>query len=63
MFDYMIKTYRDGTISEIKIASLAVIEYLFDNHGYCNSRWCRPTRILEIRERIRVSKDEDGIKK
>ena len=63
MFDYMIQTYRDGTISQIKIASLAVIEYLFDNHEYCNSRWCRPTRILEIRERIRVSKDEDGIKK
>ena len=37
-FDYIIKTNRDRTISEIKIASLAVIEHLFDNHDYCNSR-------------------------
>ena len=62
-FGYMIKTNRDRTISEKKIASLAVIEHLFDNHEYYNSRWCRPNRILEIREIIRVSKDEDEIKK
>ena len=62
-FGYMIKTNRGNTISEIKIASLAIIEHLFDNHVYCNSRWCRPKRIIEIRERIRVNKDEDKNKK
>lgn len=41
-FGYMIKTNRNSTISEIKIASQAVIEHLFDSHDYCNSRWCRP---------------------
>ena len=52
-FGYMIKTNRDRTISEIKIASLVVIEHLFDyHHVYCNSRWCRPKRILELREKI-----------
>ena len=59
----MIKTNRDHTISEIKISSFAVIEHVFDSHVYCNSRWCRPKRILELREKIRVSKDEDEIKK
>ena len=58
-FGYMIKTNRNSTISEIKIASLAVIEHLFDSHDYCNSRWCRPKRILELREKIIVSKDKD----
>ena len=62
-FGYMNKTNREGTILEINIALLAIIEHLFDNHEYCNSRWCRPKRILEIRDRIRVSKDEDEIKK
>ena len=62
-FGYMTKTNRDRTISEIKIASLAVIKHLFDNHEYCNSRWCRPKIILEIKERIRVSNDEDEIKR
>ena len=60
-FGYMIKSNRDRTISEIKIASLAVIEHLFDSHVYCNSRCCRPKRTLELREKIRVSKDEDDI--
>ena len=57
----MIKTNRDRTISEIKIASLAVIEHLFDSHVYCNSPWYRRKKILELREKIRVSKDEDEI--
>ena len=35
------------TIEEIKVASKAVIEYLFNNHEYCNSRWCRPKKLLE----------------
>ena len=34
-------------IEEIKVASKAVIEYLFNNHEYCNSRWCRPKKLLE----------------
>ena len=51
-FGYMMKTNRDRTISEIKITPLAVIEHLFDSHVYCNSRWCRPKRILELREKI-----------
>ena len=60
-FSYMIKTNRDRTTLKIKIASLAVIEHLFDSNVYCNSRWCRPKRIIELREKIRVSKDEDDI--
>ena len=60
-FGYMLKTNRDRTIPEIKIASLAVIEHLFDNHQYCNSRWYRPKRILDVKKKISVSKDDNEI--
>ena len=50
-FGYMLKTNRDRTIPEIKIASLAVIEHLFDNHHYCDSRWCRPKRIIDVKKK------------
>ena len=50
-FGCMLKTNRDRTIPEIKIASLVVIEQLFDNHQYCNSRWCRPKRIIDVKKK------------
>lgn len=58
-FRYMIKTNRSNIISEITVASLVVIEYLFDNHEYYSSHCCRPKRNIEIWEGIRVSKNED----
>ena len=38
----MIKDNCSTIIDEIKVASKAVIEHLFNNHEYCDSRWCRP---------------------
>ena len=37
-YGYMIKTNRMKNISEIMLASNAVVEYLFDNHKYCDER-------------------------
>lgn len=42
--DYILKTNRMKTIAEIKVASKAVIEHLFNNHDYCDFRWCRPKK-------------------
>ena len=40
----MLKTNRMKTIAEMKIEPKAVIEYLFNNHEYCDSQWCRPKK-------------------
>ena len=46
-YEYMLKTNRMKTIVEIKFASKASIEHLFNNNEYCDSRWCRPNTILK----------------
>ena len=46
-YEYMLKTNRMKTIEEIKFASKASIEHLFNNNEYCDSRWCRPHTILK----------------
>ena len=43
-YGYMIKNNRMKKISEIMLASNTVIEHLFDNHKYCDERWCEPKR-------------------
>jgi len=52
------------TIEEIKVASKAVIEHLFNNHLYCDSRLCRPKTILETnRKNKEVSESNEKTKK
>ena len=46
-YGYMLKSNCMKKIDEIKIASKIVIEYLFNRHEYCDSRWCRPEQLLE----------------
>ena len=43
----MIKTNRNKSISQIMTASKAVVEYLFDNHGLCDKKWCKPLKEKE----------------
>ena len=43
-YGHMIKTNRMKNISETMLASNAVVEHLFDNHEYCDERWCKPNR-------------------
>lgn len=40
----MIKTNRRKNISETMLASNAVVEYLFDNHEFCDEEWCKSKR-------------------
>ena len=62
-YGYMIKNNCSKTIGEIKVASKAVIEYLFNNHKYCDSRWCRPKKLLETNKENEVSEsNEERIK-
>ena len=46
-YGYMLKSNCMKKIDEIKIASKIVIDYLFNKHEYCDSRWCRPKQLLE----------------
>ena len=43
----MIKTNRNKTLFKIMRASKAVVEYLLDNHEFCDVRWCKPLKQLK----------------
>ena len=59
----MIKNNCNKTIDEIKVASKAVIEHLFNNHEYCDSRWCRSKKLIETNKKNEVSEsNEERIK-
>ena len=58
-YGYMIKNNCNKTIDEIKVASKAVIEHLFNNHEYCDSRWCRPKKLLEKNKKNEVSESNE----
>ena len=36
----MIKANLKSTISQIMTASKVVAEHLFDNHEFCDEKWC-----------------------
>ena len=39
---YMIKFYRDHPIEEVRRAAKSILEHLFDDHTYCDVKWCKP---------------------
>ena len=41
-FGYVIKSNRGKIIFEIMRASKTIEEHLFDNHEFCDERWCAP---------------------
>ena len=41
-------------ISETVQASKVVVEHLFDNHEYCDEKWCRPKLNARLKIRRRV---------
>ena len=43
-FGYMLKQSRHGTLEEMLIRSRAVLEHLFNNHEFCDPKWCVPLR-------------------
>lgn len=43
-YAYMLKKNCDKSIKEISEAAKAVLEHLFDNHQYCDERWCHAKR-------------------
>ena len=50
----MIKSNRMNEISEIVSASKAVVEYMFNEHMYCDEKWCRP------KKHMNEQKNEEG---
>ena len=43
----MIKTNRKSSISQVMTASKAVVEYFFDNHEFCDMKWCKALKRLK----------------
>ena len=41
---YMIKYYRGYPLEVVRKAAKSVLEHLFDNHEYCDVKWCKPLR-------------------
>ena len=55
----MIKNNYSKLIEEIKVAYKAVIEHLFNNHEYCDSRWCRPKKLIERNKKNELSESNE----
>ena len=53
-FGYMIKANRMNEISKIVSASKAVVEHLFNEHMYCDVKWCKP------KQQMGKEKKEEG---
>ena len=43
----MIKYYRGYPLHVVSKAARSIIEHLFNNHEFCDSRWCKPLRKQE----------------
>ena len=56
-FGYMLKQARFGTIQEIIEKCKCVIEHLFNNHQFCDERWCVPSQIAKQTKREHLPKD------
>ena len=50
----MIKANRMNEISKIVSSSKAVVEHLFNEHMYCDVKWCKP------KQQMGKEKKEEG---
>ena len=46
-FAYMLKQGRDGTLEDLMFRAKAVLEHLFNDHTYCDPKWCVPLRLSQ----------------
>ena len=46
-FGYMLKQQRYNTLDEIRHASKAPLQHLFNDHNYCETSWCLAKRAKE----------------
>ena len=58
----MVKINCTNIISEIQLASKAIIEHIFDNHEYCDQFRCRPKRELERLNKNEIRRELDDNK-
>ena len=54
-FGYMIKSNRSKIVFESMGASMVVVEHFFDNHEFCDERWCKPLKQKEGGKRSLVN--------
>ena len=47
----MLKSNRMNGISEIVTASKSVVEHLFNDHIYCDEKWCQPKKEMNEKKK------------
>ena len=57
---YMIKYYRDHPIEEVRRAAKSILEHLFDDHTYCDPKWCKPLRDAQTKQKTNDSPSFEG---
>ena len=45
----MIKYYRGYPLHVVSKAAKSILEHLFNNHEFCDSRWCKPLRMQQAK--------------
>ena len=50
----MIKIQRGSDLETVKTAAKAVLEHLFDNHEYCDVKWCK------LKENMMANRNENS---
>ena len=48
---YDTRYYRHHPLETVRKAAKAILEHLFDNHQYCDAKWCKPLRIQQANEK------------
>ena len=51
-YSYMIRDNCDKGLEELKRAAESVIEHLFNNHEFCDEKWCKPKRIMNKKKAL-----------
>jgi len=47
----MLKSNRMNGISEVVTASKSVVEHLFNDHIYCDEKWCQPKKEMNEKKK------------
>ena len=56
---FMVKVHKGSDLETIKRAANAVLEHLFDNHIYCDVKWCKPLQ-FKLKSELRNSPSVDS---
>ena len=56
----MIHFYRESSIEVVRKAARSVLEHLFDDHRWCDIKWCKPLRQQQAEQKNLPTNDPAG---